>query len=208
MGRTSNAKQKLIDTASELIWRNSFGSVSVDDICNTAEVKKGSFYHYFKSKVDLAVAAMDAKFVESQADFDAAFSPSIPPIQRFERLAELVIDVQRQAATKYGQVCGCPFMTLGSEMAGQDEVIRDKADQMFRRYERYYQSALSDLVTDGLLPKDTDTKALAGEVYAYSLGQVMMARVQNSLHHLERDFRNGLFRIIGLADLAKQAEDA
>ena len=43
MGRTSNAKERLLQVAFDLIWEQSYGSVSVDDICARAKVKKGSF---------------------------------------------------------------------------------------------------------------------------------------------------------------------
>ena len=60
MARPDNGtRQKLIETAKNLIWTSSYGAVSVDDICRTANVKKGSFYHYFPSKQDLALAAME-----------------------------------------------------------------------------------------------------------------------------------------------------
>ncbi|MCW2286501.1 AcrR family transcriptional regulator, partial [Rhodoblastus acidophilus] len=58
-GQIPETKRRLIAAALELIWRSSYGSVSVDDICKAADVRKGSFYHFFPSKADLAVAAMD-----------------------------------------------------------------------------------------------------------------------------------------------------
>jgi TetR/AcrR family transcriptional repressor of nem operon len=50
MGRTSDAKERLIEAMIELIWTGSYGSTSVDQICERAGVKKGSFYHFFESK--------------------------------------------------------------------------------------------------------------------------------------------------------------
>jgi TetR/AcrR family transcriptional repressor of nem operon len=44
----SSSKQKLLQTAMEMIWQSSYGSVSVDDICTQAGVNKGSFYYAFK----------------------------------------------------------------------------------------------------------------------------------------------------------------
>jgi hypothetical protein len=38
----TDTKQKLIDTALELVCKSSYGSVSVDDICKASDVKKGS----------------------------------------------------------------------------------------------------------------------------------------------------------------------
>ncbi len=79
MGRTSNAKERLLQVAFDLIWRQSYGSVSVDDICDRAKVKKGSFYYFFPSKSDLAVAAYEEHWQQSQPKYDRTFSPLVPP---------------------------------------------------------------------------------------------------------------------------------
>jgi TetR/AcrR family transcriptional repressor of nem operon len=42
MGRTSNADERLKDAALDLMWEGSYGSITIDDICQRAEVKKGS----------------------------------------------------------------------------------------------------------------------------------------------------------------------
>ncbi|EPY01255.1 TetR/AcrR family transcriptional regulator [Magnetospirillum fulvum] len=199
MGRPSpNTKQTLIDTALELIWTNSYGSVSVDDICKAAGVKKGSFYHFFPSKVDLAIAAMEESFAEAKPIYDSIFSADTPPVQRFERLADFILAKQIEATQNYGQVCGCPCASLGSEMAGQEVGIRAKFDDIAHRQERYYENALRDMVADGLLPATTDVKTKAQEIYTYALGQMMIARIQNDLSALERDLKPGLLLLLGV----------
>jgi TetR/AcrR family transcriptional regulator, transcriptional repressor for nem operon len=54
MGRTSEARERLIGTAGDLWHRRSYTDVGVSEICETAGVQKGSFYHFFPSKQDLA----------------------------------------------------------------------------------------------------------------------------------------------------------
>ena len=57
MVRTSTAKAKLLDAAFTVIRTKGFSATSVDDLCAAAGVTKGAFFHHFKSKDDLAVAA-------------------------------------------------------------------------------------------------------------------------------------------------------
>ena len=40
MGRVSDAKVKLMDAVTELIWTGSYGSTTIDQICEKAGVKK------------------------------------------------------------------------------------------------------------------------------------------------------------------------
>ncbi len=207
MGRSpTNTREKLIETAIDLIWQSSYGSVSVDEICKVADVKKGSFYHYFPSKVDLAVAAMDQHFKDKIPALDAALSPSIPPLQRLENLADLVCEKQREAKEKYGHICGCAFAALGSEMAGLEEAIRAKTDEIFACHRKYVQTTLRDLIAEGLLAADTDVAAKADEIETLILGSMMMARIQNSMTPLTRDLKSGIFRIIGVAEKTTAAE--
>lgn len=57
MVRTSNARQRLLRATSELLWEKSFHSITLDDICERASVRKGSFYYFFKSKSALVIEA-------------------------------------------------------------------------------------------------------------------------------------------------------
>ncbi len=194
----SDTKDRLINTASELIWKNSFGSVSVDEICKAANVKKGSFYHFFKSKTDLTIATIEDHFQTSKPRFDEAFSDTLPPEERFKNLARLVYDKQLEALEEFGRVCGCPFATLGSEMAGQEEHIRKKIEEVFSYYIEHTHKALVDLVAEGKISKNVDIQDKAQEIQNYIMGQVMMARIQNSLKPLECILNSGLFAIIGI----------
>jgi TetR/AcrR family transcriptional regulator, transcriptional repressor for nem operon len=54
---TSNTKTKLLDAALIAIRAKGYTATTVDDICEAAGVTKGAFFHHFKSKEDLAVAA-------------------------------------------------------------------------------------------------------------------------------------------------------
>jgi TetR/AcrR family transcriptional repressor of nem operon len=52
-------KRKLLDAALHVIRAQGYAGSSVDDICRAAGVTKGSFFHHFKGKDDLALAATE-----------------------------------------------------------------------------------------------------------------------------------------------------
>lgn len=56
---TEGPKRKLLDAALRVIRRQGYAGSSVDDICREAGVTKGSFFHHFKGKDDLAIAATE-----------------------------------------------------------------------------------------------------------------------------------------------------
>ena len=69
-------KKRLTDAALDLMWENSYGTTSVDAICERAGAKKGSFYYFFKSKSELTAAALEAEWNKNKANMDALFSPT------------------------------------------------------------------------------------------------------------------------------------
>jgi TetR/AcrR family transcriptional repressor of nem operon len=51
------SRELLLEAATELIRTNGYSSTTVDDLCEKAGVSKGTFFHNFSSKEELAVAA-------------------------------------------------------------------------------------------------------------------------------------------------------
>jgi TetR/AcrR family transcriptional repressor of nem operon len=200
MGRPSDAKGKLLQVAFDLIWDQSYGSVSVDQICERAAVNKGSFYHFFPSKADLAIAAYEEHWREKQPELDRIFSPQIPPLTRLELWCKYICDRQRQKQKKYGHVCGCPYASLGTELATQDEKIRAKVQEMVDRSLRYVESALRDAKHRGLISID-DPPATARRVYSMVLGILLHAKIRNDLEVLQ-DLEATVMEMIGAKPLA------
>ena len=194
----SETKQKLIATATELIWRESYNAVSVDDICKKAGVKKGSFYHFFPSKAHLALETMDSCMQETKQQYDNIFSATRPALERFELMVQHVIDQQKEISAELGHVCGCPFATLGSELASQDAEVGKKITDICAKKTAYYESALRDLVTEGLIDADTDIKLKANEIFGFIIGQLIMARISNDLGFIENNLERALFDLLGI----------
>ena len=192
-------KERLTDAAMDLIWENSYGATSVDAICERAGAKKGSFYYFFKSKSELAAAALEAGWRKRKADMDSIFSPTVPPLERFERYFDYVYDDLAERQRKCGSVLGCPLLTLGSEVSTQDQVIRDTVDRILDRKINYFISAIRDAHAQGLIVAP-DSEAKAKALFGCYLGTLAQARIQNDVE-LIRDFKQVAMDVLG----AKQA---
>lgn len=59
MGRTSDAREKIITAAQSLIELRGYSALGVAEICKSAGVPKGSFYYFFESKEALALTVLD-----------------------------------------------------------------------------------------------------------------------------------------------------
>jgi len=147
--------------ALELIWGESYGAVTIDDICQRAAVKKGSFYYFFDSKSDLAIAALDRLWIEQwRPQLDAQFSPVIEPLQRIVNYLGIIYQLQAEYKNKSGRVLGCPICSVGSEMSTQDEKLGAKVREICGSKRRYFESAVRDaVVTKAIEPCDPIEKA-------------------------------------------------
>src|SRR5215470_17573919 len=88
MGRVSDAKDRLMNAVRDLVWSGSYGSTTIDQICDKAGVKKGSFYYFFDSKADVAEAALNREWELRRPELDAIFSPTQPPLERLKKYCE------------------------------------------------------------------------------------------------------------------------
>jgi TetR/AcrR family transcriptional repressor of nem operon len=192
-------RQKLMDTAKDLLWMSSYGSVSVDDICKTAGVKKGSFYHYFPSKLDLALEVMDEYYhYKVNEVMTPVFAANKPFARQIDDLADAIMRDNYASLEKYGRVCGCPLAALGSEMIGEeDRAISAKVEEMFDVARNFLVTAIANAVETGEIPP-MDVEEKTKELHDFITGLMIMARVHNSLDGLERDLKPGLQRILGL----------
>jgi TetR/AcrR family transcriptional regulator, transcriptional repressor for nem operon len=66
------SKTKLLNASLTVVRSKGYAATTIDDICQTAGVTKGSFFHHFKSKDELAVAAADHFSAMAQNLFAAA----------------------------------------------------------------------------------------------------------------------------------------
>src|SRR6202040_493959 len=139
MPRVSDMKERLTNAAMDLLWENSYGTTSVDAICEKAGAKKGSFYYFFKSKSELAAAALEADWNKKRSQMDSIFSPTVPPLERFERYFDFVHDRLAEVQRKCGSILGCPLLSIGSEVSTQDEMLREKVEEILERKIQYFE---------------------------------------------------------------------
>ncbi len=198
MGRPSHAREKLRQVASDLIWENTYVSVSVNQICLRANVHKGSFYYFFRTKADLAIAACEMRWQEAQPELERVFSPQVPPLERLTRWCNYIQRTQKEKAQKYGHVCGCADASIGAELPAQDEKVRIKIEELIERTTKFIESAITDAIREGSISAN-DPKASARQLCSYALGLLLQARIRNDLNVL-RDLQPTVITLVGVKE--------
>ena len=189
-------RQKLLQTALNLIWQNSYESVGIVKICEQAGVTKGAFYHYFKSKADLAAAAFAEHLENTRASFDRVFSPQNSPLERIDDYCELILSMQREKQLQTGRVVGCPFISSGQST--QEAMLRNLSADAMERALTYFTSLVVDAQRQGLVAANLDPENLARYMYQFVQGVLSLGRVKNDLSFVKNDLKPGLLRILGI----------
>ncbi len=189
MGRTSDARSRLIESALTLWFRRSYADVGVNEICEHSGVRKGSFYHFFPSKSDLGVAVIDEVERRFRTEIVAAYlgDPGVPPLERLERLVEHNYAMAVANKEEAGHVFGCPIGNLATEMATQDDAIRERLNDFFADWAAAFTALLDEAVARGDLPPH-ETRTAGLSLLAYVQGVTVLAKTRND---------PDLFRTIG-----------
>jgi TetR/AcrR family transcriptional repressor of nem operon len=195
MGRTSDAREKLLAVAFDLIHESSYGTVSVEQICTRAGVNKGSFYYFFKTKTDLVTAAYEEHWRIKLPNYERIFSKENPPLKRLALWCEYVRGVQKKRRAKYGHACGCPYTSLGGELATSDPKVRRKAQDLIERHVKILAGAIDDAQRAGDAQAG-DAMVKAQLAHSCIIGLLLRAKIYNDLGIL-RHAEQAIFALIG-----------
>jgi len=179
MGRKSDSRLRLMDAAHELIWSHSYGAVTIEAICKHAGVRKGSFYYFFDSKSDLAIAAIRTWWDERTPLVQFIFRPEAPPLERIEKYIDMAVGHLMQEYEKNGRVLGCPFFVLGSEICSQDEKLRLLVQDILDGISGNFEKAIKDAYVAGEI-EGTNPELTARLLWAFYEGTLTRARIENN----------------------------
>ena len=180
MGRPSDARERLIEAAKRVIFAQSYEGVSVDELCVAAGVTRSSFYHFFSSKQELVLAAIESQWQWfEQTVLMPTFLDDCPPQERILRFFDQVLERQLAQKLASGYMRGCLAGNLTLEMSTQDEVIRARVERFFREWLRYFERMLDEAKARGSVPPTLDVATTAQALLAYFEGVMLLAKGRN-----------------------------
>lgn len=192
----STARTRLLEAMIDAIWERSYGATSVDSICERADVRKGSFYHFFKSKTALAVAALEHLWeTRSRPALDEIHAPERPPLARFERLIEYWYRRALETQAAKGRVLGCPYFNLGAETAAVEPELAATVRKILERFQAFLEATLREAQARGEVHID-DPAETAACLFSMMEGCSTQARIHNDPERV-RHFTSAFSRLIG-----------
>jgi TetR/AcrR family transcriptional repressor of nem operon len=172
-------RERLVRTAARLFVTRGYEAVGVNEICAEADVRKGSFYHFFPTKNDLALAAVDHLEADLCAALDAREREVRGPVNKLRATADVVEEIQERLFRTYGRVVGCPIGNLANELAAVQASAGPHVAGVLRRWEHRVAGHFRDAAEVGLLRPGADPDDLARLLIATMQGMVLLAKVSD-----------------------------
>jgi len=160
MMSAQTTKERILNTAEEIMLERSFHSVGLKQILDAVKVPKGSFYHYFESKDQFGVEMMKHYMSDTSSrkrQFLLIPGSESDPLQRlFDYLDESVASI-RKSAGKFP----CLALKLASEVSDISEAMREELARGFEDWIGIFQEVLDQAVAQQILPEDFDSASEA-----------------------------------------------
>lgn len=185
-------RERILDAATALIWRDGYHAVSVDAICAAAGIRKGSFYHAFASKADLLLAALVRVRDADLAEIGDIYASDEPIAVKFHRHLQWFGLAQSRLKTKYGFVPGTFNMVLDVNVP---EPVLDKIRAAHVAHQRQIEQTIAQILADQQTPEYC--ARLASMITCLINGVLIDGRMTNSLVGYEF-FPESVFALLGI----------
>lgn len=172
-----NKRDELIQVGKEIIVRKGFKSTGLNDILTTANIPKGSFYYYFASKEDFGLAIVDDFAKEYRQRLETVLGDrTYSPLTRLRNYFELKIaDMEASKCTD-----GCLIGNLAQELSSQNELFRDRLNEVFAEWEQYFVRCLQAAYEAGEISSNCHGD-LAKFILSSWEGAILQAKVTKSV---------------------------
>jgi TetR/AcrR family transcriptional repressor of nem operon len=184
------SKTKFLDAALYVFRERGYAATTVDDICEKAGLTKGSFFHHFDSKEDLAVSA--ARHFSEMADglfAGAAYWRETDPVERFLGYIDFRRDILRGDLPDFT----CLLGTMTQETYATHPAIRDACREGFEINVSMLEPIIAEAMQACGVAADWSARSLALYTQAVLQGAFVLAKAEGgtetaveSVAHLRR----------------------
>jgi TetR/AcrR family transcriptional regulator, transcriptional repressor for nem operon len=174
---------RLLEKGAELIQRRGFNGCGVQDLTAAAGIPKGSFYNYFESKEEFAVAILDHYWSIIETNYLGVLNDDkMDPISRIKKhFSDLIGYHERQ-----NFAFGCLIGNIAVELSAQSAAARAKIKSLLHLWSTALAQCLDAAKTNGQVPAASDTSDLSAGLIETFEGAVMAAKVDQGPKALRR----------------------
>ena len=185
-----DARTRLLEAARDVIRARGFAATSVEELCKAAGVTKGAYFHHFRTKEDLGVAAA-AYWTETTSAFfaDASYHDHADPLDRLLGYVEFRKTIIEGDLAEFTCLVG----TMTQEVYGSHPAIRDACAASIFGHAATLEPDIEAAMTARGIEAEWTPASLAAHTQAVLQGAFILAKAtgdraiaRDSVDHLKR----------------------
>ena len=185
-----DARSKLLDAALSLLRTKGYSATTVDELCAAAGVTKGAFFHHFKSKDELGVAAANHWSETTGALFaEAPYHDHAEPVDRILGYLEFRKELLKGNVPEFTCLVG----TMVQETYETTPAIREACDRSISGHAATLEADIEAAIRARHMTPDWTAESLALHTQAVLQGAFILAKAKggaaiaaDSIDHLHR----------------------
>ena len=169
------SKTKFLDAALHVFRSKGYTATRIEDVCETAGLTKGSFFHHFDTKEALAVAAAEHWSVNTSGLFASAPYRAVP-----DPLARLLAYVGFRKAILQGELpqFTCLVGTMVQEVYDTHPAIRAACDRSISEHAATLEADIAECMRQYGVKGDWTASSLALYTQAVIQGAFILAKAK------------------------------
>ena len=179
MKKGEESRQRLIECAAELFWKNGYSATGISEILKQTDLPKGSFYFYFKSKDDLATAVTEYYQKILLEQFQNSSQKN-----NWKSFIEEIFDFLSERTNGH-TFAGCPYAVMGMETALSKPALACVFMEGLKKIEQIFQEVL---LYSGLPPEHA--KILSQRMLSIYQGYLLIGRINDNTSCLKNARKN------------------
>lgn len=183
----AHTRERILDAAERLVIDNGYAATSLDRVIAEAQSSKGSFFHHFASKDELARALVERYAAADIAHLDAAVAEvTAATDDPAERVLGFVRIFEDGADDLMSAQSSCLYVSVLTER----ELVQRGTSAQIDRAIVAWRDGLVRLLEDALPePGDLDLAALADHVFVTFEGSFILCRATGEPGHMKAQLR-------------------
>ncbi len=168
-----STRERILDEAERMFHRKGIGATSINNLIEAADVQRGTLYHYFSGKQELAMHVIRRAGEKHMSFVEQSLSGNTPQTQLYSFL-DAALDRHRE--TRFAG--GCLFGNIALEASGEKPEIAEIARNVFDQWADVMARVIEAGQECGQFRTDQTARALAYHVIVVLEGGIMQGRLR------------------------------
>ncbi len=179
MQKGDETKEKIIEVAFDLFHAKGYYNTSINDVMQSAGIKKGGLYFHIQSKEKLAVNVLE----EALSNYEELILEGLEKLTPVEQIEKKIDAIVQYHVTK-GLQKGCIFGNMALEIGENDSEISRYLQYVFKRWENSFKEMISLAVDCGEIKLKETPRELAKIIFASIEGGIMLSKISGNIESL------------------------